>query len=66
MDVIEVTSLSWSPGEKAAQHDVYFGTDKDAVADADKSDKTDIYRGRQSVTIYTPPEGVEWGGGSYY
>ena len=66
VDVLEATSLSWLPGEKAAQHDVYFGTDKDAVADADTSDTTDIYRGRQGVTIYTPPEGVEWGGGSYY
>ncbi|MHC4169979.1 MAG: hypothetical protein ACYSWQ_23770, partial [Planctomycetota bacterium] len=24
------------------------------------------YRGRQSDTSYTPPEGVEWGGGPYY
>ncbi|MHC4324687.1 MAG: LamG-like jellyroll fold domain-containing protein, partial [Planctomycetota bacterium] len=30
--------LSWSPGENAAQHDVYFGADLDAVADADASD----------------------------
>ena len=66
VDVIGATSLSWLPGEKAAQHDVYFGADKEAVADADTSDTTDIYRGRQGVTIYTPPEGVEWGGGSYY
>jgi len=65
VDVIEAASLSWSPGEKAAQHDVYFGIDKDAVADADTSDTTGIYRGRRGVTIYTPPE-VEWGGGSYY
>jgi len=58
--------LSWSPGDNASQHDVYFGTDKDAVADADASDTTGIYRGRQSVSSYTPPEGVEWGGGPYY
>jgi len=49
----------------ASQHDVYFGTDRDAVADADESDTTGIYRGRQGVTIYTPPD-VEWGGGPYY
>jgi len=66
VDVLEATPLSWLPGEKAAQHDVYFGTDKDAVSDADTSDTTDIYRARQGVTIYTPPEGIEWGGGSYY
>jgi len=57
--------LSWSAGDNASQHDVYFGIDKNAVADADESDTTGIYRGRQGVTIYTPPE-VEWGGGPYY
>jgi len=61
----EATPLSWSPGDMASQHDVYFGTDKDAVDNADASDTTGIYRGRQGVTIYTPPE-VEWGGGPYY
>ncbi len=58
--------LSWSAGEEAAEHDVYFGTDKDAVTKADASDTTGIYRNRQSGTSYTPPEGVEWGGGPYY
>jgi len=62
----EATPLSWSPGDFASQHDVYFGTDRDAVADANASDTTGIYRGRQGITIYTPPEGVEWGGGPYY
>ncbi|GAG49852.1 unnamed protein product, partial [marine sediment metagenome] len=62
----DATPLSWSLGDNASQHDVYFGTDKDAVADADASDTTGIYRGRQGGTIYTPAEGVEWGGGPYY
>jgi hypothetical protein len=44
---------------------VYFGTDTDAVEDADTS-TAGIYRGRQSATSYNPPEGVEWGGGPYY
>jgi hypothetical protein len=57
--------LSWSPGDKASQHDVYFGTDRDAVKDADTT-TADIYRGRQSQRSYSPPEGVEWGGGPYY
>ena len=61
----EATPLTWSPGEKAAEHDVYFGTDEVAVVDADTS-TDDVYRGRQSATSYTPPEGVEWGGGPYY
>jgi hypothetical protein len=62
----DVTPLSWSPGDSVSQHDIYFGTDRDAVADADESDTTGVYRGRQGVTFYTPPEGVEWGGGPYY
>jgi hypothetical protein len=62
----DATSVSWSPGDNASGHDVYFGTDKDAVDNADASDTTGIYRGRQSVTSYSPPEGFEWGGGPYY
>jgi len=65
-DIDRATPLSWSPGENAAQHDLYFGTDKDAVENADTSDTSGIYRDRQSGTSYTPPEGVEWGGGPYY
>jgi len=64
--VDEAMPLSWSPGDSVSQHDVYFGTDMDAVANADESDTTDIYRGRQSGTSYAPPEGIEWGGGPYY
>jgi hypothetical protein len=60
------TPLSWSPGDKASQHDVYFGTDADSVKSAAASDATGIYRGRQAATTYTPPEGVQWGGGPYY
>jgi hypothetical protein len=59
-------SLSWSAGENASQHDVYFGTDENAVDNADASDTTGVYRGRQAATSHTPSEGVEWGGGPYY
>jgi hypothetical protein len=61
----EAIPLNWSPGDNASQHDVYFGTDKDAVAAADTS-TADVYRGRQGATSYNPLEGVEWGGGPYY
>ena len=60
-DIHAALPLNWSPGDEAAQHDVYFGTDADAVADADTS-TGEVYRGRLSATTYTPPEGVEWGG----
>ncbi len=69
LDVEHLTSLSWSAGEQAAEHDVYLGTDKDAVIFADTSDTTGIlYRGRQNLgnESYTPPEALEWGTGPYY
>jgi len=68
LDVEHLPPLSWSVGDQATEHDVYFGTDKDAVKLADASDTTGIYRGRQSLdnTTYTPPEVLEWGTGPYY
>jgi hypothetical protein len=67
-DLHRALPLSWSPGDWATQHDVYFGTDRNAVANADTSDTTGIYRGRQPLPAqgYTPAEGVEWGTGPYY
>jgi hypothetical protein len=62
----EAMPLTWLPGEKASKHDIYFGTDKDAVENADTTDTTGIYRIQQAGTSYTPPEGVELGGGPYY
>ncbi len=57
--------LSWSPGDNASQHDVYFGTDKDAVNMADTS-TADLYRGRQNGTTYSPTDNLAWGTGPYY
>ena len=65
-DVEKAVPLSWSPGEKAAQHDVYLGTDQTAVKNADASDTTGIYRGRHDPNTYTPPEGVEFGQTYYW
>jgi hypothetical protein len=64
--VEDALPLSWSPGDNAAQHDVYFGTDRETVKNADTSDTSGIYRLRQNATTYSPPESVEWGGGPYY
>jgi hypothetical protein len=65
-DVDSVTPLSWSAGDDAAGHEVYFGGDADAVAAADSSDTTGIYRGRQNATSFTPAESLEWGAGPFY
>ncbi|MHC4207518.1 MAG: LamG domain-containing protein, partial [Planctomycetota bacterium] len=61
-DVERAVPLSWSPGDFAAHHDVYFGIDDFAVADADTSDTTGIYRGRQDLgnETYNPAETLEY------
>jgi len=58
--------LSWSPGDQATQHNVYFGTDLAAVENADSSDTTGVYRGSQAGTSYKPTESLDWGTGPYY
>ena len=46
-------NLSWTPGEYAATHDVYFGTDFNDVNNASTS-TAGIYKDRQSDPNYTP------------
>ena len=58
--------LSWSAGDNSAEHDVYFGLDREAVKHADTSDTSGIYQGRHGAVSYSPTEDVEWGGGPYY
>ena len=58
--------LTWSPGDQASQHDVYFGTDPVAVEMADSSDTSGVYRGRKAGTSYSPTESLDWGTGPYY
>ena len=65
-DVDNVPPLSWEAGDSAASHEVYFGTDADAVDAADSSDTSGVYRGRQNGTAFTPAEGLEWGAGPFY
>jgi len=63
---IDIT-LSWTAGLNAVTHDVYLGSDRDAVVDADTSDTTGIYRGRQAATSYMPPESLfGWRFAPYY
>jgi len=61
LEVDTVSSVTWRPGDQASQHDVYFGDDMDAVSNADASDTTGVYRGRQNNTLFSPREGFEWG-----
>ena len=58
-DIEHAEPVTWSPGDNAVKHDVYFGMDEDAVIDADSSDTTGVYRGRIDPNSYTPSEGVQ-------
>ncbi len=63
---IDIT-LSWTAGLNAVFHDVYLSSYRDALANADTSDTTEIYRGRQAATSYTPPETLfGWRAAPYY
>jgi len=58
--------ITWSPGDQATGHDVYFGMDLADVENADSSDTTGVYRGNQAGTSYSPTESLDWGTGPYY
>jgi len=63
--VLSLMPLTWSPGERAARHDIYFGTNADAIRGVDTSDTTGIYRGQQDANSYTPTENLV-AGQTYY
>jgi hypothetical protein len=54
IDIRNTGPLSWSPGDDAANHDIYFGTDRLAVENADAADTSGVYKGRRNTTSYTP------------
>jgi len=66
VEIAALTSLSWRAGDGAARHDVYLGTDPNAVAAADAADATGVFRGQRSATTYVPPEGFVWGQTYYW
>ena len=58
-DVTHTAILKWSPGYKAARHEVYFGTDPQAVANANTSSPE--YKGAKDLgsESYAPGE-LQW------
>jgi hypothetical protein len=64
VDIRDIGSLSWSAGDAAASHDVYFGTDRNAVGTADNASPQ--YQGNQAGTSLSVAGLVEFGGGDYY
>jgi hypothetical protein len=64
LDIRDADAATWSAGATAANHDVYFGQDKDAVKAADAA--SPLYRGRQTGTSLSLGNQVEFGGGDYF
>ncbi len=64
-DVKQNQILSWLPGEAAASHEVYFGTDKEVVRDADISSPE--YKGTRDLgsESYDPGK-LEWDSTYYW
>jgi hypothetical protein len=60
-DIRTATPLTWTKGDNASKHEVYFGTDAAAVAAANTSDTTGVYRSRVGATSFTPSEDLVWG-----
>jgi hypothetical protein len=61
-DVPREVVLSWTPGEFAASHDVYFGTDFDAVDQASRTDDRGVLVSTgQAGTSYDPDGLLEFG-----
>ncbi|MFC1604660.1 PA14 domain-containing protein, partial [Planctomycetota bacterium] len=46
-DVIQIIVLNWGPGDHATSHEVYFGTDEDAVKNATTSSPE--YKGTKAI-----------------
>ncbi len=53
-DVQMTATLSWTPAESAASHEVYFGKDKDAVRNADKDSPDYKGSGALGAESYDP------------
>lgn len=66
LGIADATSLSWTAGETAVRHDLYFGSSYEDVNAADITDTTGLYQGSQDVSGYIFPEALEWGATYYW
>jgi len=58
--VLKEASLSWSAGCRAAEHDVYFGTDYDAVKDATTASSEHMATLALGQTSWVPPSPFDY------
>jgi hypothetical protein len=65
VDVKQTQILTWSPGDFAASHEIYFGTDKEVVRDADTGSPE--YKGTRDLgsESYDPGK-LEWDATYYW
>jgi len=63
VDIRNVSDLAWTAGQGAVSHDVYFGTSRAAVANADRSSPEFV--GNQADTGLSLAGRVAFGGGPY-
>ncbi len=63
--VSRTATLSWGAGQGAASHELYFGTDPNAVRDADASSSE--YKGNRNLGAESyDPGNLEWGATYYW
>jgi inhibitor of cysteine peptidase len=65
VDVKQTPILTWSPGIYAASHQVYFGTDEDAVKNADSGSPEYKGTGELGAQSYEPGK-LEWNATYYW
>jgi len=66
-DVRFDSALSWTPGETAATHDVYFGKNFVDVNEADRSDPRGVLASRDQAGVeYVPADPFEFGQTYYW
>jgi hypothetical protein len=64
-DIRQTQILKWSPGDNAASHEVYFGTDKDVVRNADTGSPE--YKGTKDLGSQSyDPGKLEWDSTYYW
>ncbi len=65
-DVPFDAALSWTPGEFAAGHDVYLGTTRAQVADADRANPMGVLVSQGQTAAEYEPSGLEYGQTYYW
>jgi len=62
----DTTSISWGSGVDATAHDVYFGTDLDAVSSADRANPMGVLVSQNQTETTYPMDGILPYGQTYY